>query len=382
MGSLESLKKISYLGPALWVASIPYGPSISSIFFVLGLLSFLIQRPHQQALIAQLKAPWSIAIILLITWTLFSLVWAPDFNHDTWSNVKKVLRLLLIPLLLMGLQDQRQKDIAFNGFILGMVITSFLSGIKFVFHYNIHHDSDAGHVFYNHIITGFFGVYAAFCSLYFYFEKKSHSYWYLIAFILLSIEVLVINPGRAPYILYPLLIIPYVWFKFSNQLRWIVSLIGLALIIIIFQMSSTFQSRLSETLNDIQTLHQGQKSTSIGFRMQFYQFSNFLFQKHIWIGNGPGSYFYFFKLLNPVPAWQGPPNPHSQYWLILVEEGIIGLALWGYAFFQFFKHMNALGRAYLLLLLINCFSDVIFYSCPGQLFLGIAALTLCKGQQK
>jgi O-antigen ligase len=382
MNSIESIKKMSYFGPALWVASIPYGPTISSIFFVLGLLSFFIQRPQQDALLASLKTPWFFAIILLISWTLISLTWTPEFSHDTWSNVKKVLRFLFIPLLLMGLQNQNQKDMAFNGFILGMVITSFLSVIKLFFAYDWHQDLDAGHVFYNHIITGFLGVYAAFCSLYFYFEKKSHSKWYLFAFIIISIEVLVVNSGRASYVLYPLLILPYLWFKLDNKIRWLIPALGLLFITIILYFSNTFQLRLTETLNDLQSLHQGPKASSIGFRVQFYHFSYFLFQKHIFIGNGPGSYFYYFKLLNPVPDWPGPPNPHSQYWLILVEEGIIGMSLWTFAFLQFFRKMDTLGRGYIFLLLINCFSDVIFYSCPGQLFLGIAALTLCKGKQK
>jgi O-antigen ligase len=384
MNPLPDLKKIAYLGPGLWVASIPFGPSISSIFFVVALLSFVISPPNKTRLLTCIKTPWFLAISLIITWTLLSVLWAPDLNHDTWSNVKKVLRLLLIPLFYLGLREPKQQMIAWHGFIIGMLITFILSLLKFKLHLNWHQDDDAGHIFYNHIITGFLGVYAAFISLYFYLEDKSRPLTYLIGFVIISIGVLVLNPGRAAYLLFPLLVLPYLWFKINPPYRWFLPIIGLIGIITLFIFSDNFQIRFHETMRDLHGLNQGKHATSIGFRVQFYQFSQILFQKHPFIGNGPGSYYYYFKLLNPVPEWPGPPNPHSQYWLILVEEGFIGMSLWIFAFYQFFRNMHGLGRAYLFLLMFNSFTDVLFYSCPGQLFLGIAGLTIMipKGKAK
>ena len=194
------------------------------------------------------------------------------------------------------------------------------------------------------------------------------------AFFLLSIEVFGLNPGRAAYVLYVALILPYLYQHVQQTLRWLIPIFGILAIVIIF--SSNVELRFQEMLHDIHQLHHGQQSTSIGFRWQFYQFSKMLFLQHRWQGHGLGAYYHYFNLLQPVPQWTGPANPHSQYWLILVEQGIIGMGLWLWVFFQFFKNMNPLGRAYLFILLLNCFSDVLFNACPGQLFLGIAGLCL------
>ncbi len=379
--STHHLKSASYL-PALWIAALPFGPSVSSIFFILALLSFFINPPQWETLLTQMKQPWFIALGVLCLWTLTSLSFSPEFNHDSATNLKKVFRFLLIPLLMQSFMDKKHQDIAINGFIIGMLITVVLSIIKLSFHLNWYHDHDPGHLFYNHINTGFLCVFAAFCSLEYFFRVRRYKYAYLLSFFLLSVEILLINPGRAAYILYVAFLMLLIWLKSNNKLRWVYLAITPLVFMILIKFSHVLQTRLQDFYNDIEALNQGIQSTSIGYRLQFYHFSYLLFQKHILIGNGPGSFCYYFKLLNPVPDWSGPPNPHSQYWLILVEEGLIGLGLWLIFFYQLWKKMEIIGQVFILLIAINSFSDAILYSCPGQLFLGIAALSLSKGRKE
>jgi O-antigen ligase len=329
-----------------------------------------------------MKSFWFISLLLLCGWTVMSLLWTPEFNHDTWSNIKKTLRFLLIPFFMHSFETKKNQTIAIEGFVIGMLITTILSMIKLNFNFSWYHDSDPGHLFYNHINTGFLCVFAAFCCLYYFLEKHGLKYLYLAAFFLLSIEILLVNPGRASYILYALVIVSLIWMKSNRKVRWVYLIISILLGLVLMKASSVLQTRIHDFNADLQALQQGVKSTSIGYRLQFYHFSWILFQKHILIGNGPGSFYYYFQTLHPIPDWTGPANPHSQYWLILVEEGLIGLCLWLVFFYYLWKKMEIIGKTFILLIAFNCLSDALLSSCPGQLLMGIAALSLCKRRKK
>lgn len=372
---IKTRLQIQYL-PALWVASIPYGPSVASVFFVLALISIAIAPPSYEQIRDNIKTGWFLCLMLLTAWIILSLFWSPEWNHETWSNLKKILRFALLPLFIPAFSQPSSQKVAINGFIIGMLVTCLLSFIKWALKLEWYHDTDPGHLFYNHIITGFLCVFAAFCCLNNFFKNQDKKWLYSLAFLILSIEILMINPGRAAYMLYASLWVGMIWHKTPSkyQLRALV-LCGLSFMAL-FQLSPMLKERLHEVFSDIQNIQQGIQSTSLGFRWQFYQFSYQLFQKHIWIGNGLGSYGYYFQMLNPVADWQGPPNPHNQYALIAVEQGLIGLGLTFNLFYQWWKKMSITGQFFIVLLAINGLSDVILNACPGQLFLGIAAMSL------
>lgn len=362
--------------PALWIASIPFGPSVASIFLVLALISIAINPNSYKTFQKQIKTSWFVCLGILCLWMLSTLAWLPQWNHESLAHLKKILRFAFIPFFMPSLSQEKNQNIAINGFIIGMIMTCLLSMLKWSLHLNWYGDEDPGHLFYNHIITGFLCVFAAYCCLEECLKNHAHKWLYALGFILLSIEILMINPGRAAYILYAVLWANIIWKKTMPKQRLLALLIGLLGFVLLFQVSPILQERFQDIFQDINQLHQGQQSTSLGFRWQFYQFAYQLFQKHPFIGNGLGSYAYYFQKINPVPSWQGPPNPHNQYALILVELGLVGLFLILILFYQWWKAMNAMGRFFIVLLAMNSISDVILHAAPGQLFLGIAALSL------
>ncbi len=70
----------------------------------------------------------------------------------------------------------------------------------------------------------------------------------------------------------------------------------------------------------------------MGFRIQFHDYARSLFVKNPLLGVGTGGFKYNFIKDNPIPAW-GPllNEPHSQYWMTLSEQGLMGmLFLWAF----------------------------------------------------
>lgn len=79
--------------------------------------------------------------------------------------LKKVLKLLCIPLFILGFQNHTQKDMGLKLFVLAALIPCSLSFMKYFFQIDWHDPQDPGHVFYNHILTGFIASFAAYLAL-------------------------------------------------------------------------------------------------------------------------------------------------------------------------------------------------------------------------
>jgi hypothetical protein len=323
---------------------------------------------------------WYRFLILLALWTFMSSIWSPHFDHEAWFNLKKVLKLLCIPLFILGFQDHTQKDMGLKLFVWASLIPCSLSFMKYFFQIDWHDPQDPGHVFYNHILTGFIASFAAYLALEIYLKERVLMYIGIWA--ILSIQVLGVNTGRLAYLLYTVLMMYSIWFQTPKKIRMGAVMFGFGLACVVISISPSCQMGFKNLLQDIQQFQLGNKATSLGFRVQFHHFAYQLFQKHYLVGNGPGSYVYWFKELNPVPQWTLPPNSHSQYWLILSEEGLIGLFLW--LSFMFSTATYAFSKSWygkqfcalMLILTINSFTDNIFFAAPGYLFLALSAIGL------
>ena len=193
-------------------------------------------------------------------------------------------------------------------------------------------------------------------------------------------RVFMINPGRMACALYLALMLYWLRVQGVQFLSWKWSAIFCTCILSLLLISPTCQQGLANLMQDSHLYKTGDSATSLGFRVQFHHFAYTLFSQHWLIGNGAGSYAYWFKQLNPVPAWQSSPNTHSQYWLITAETGLIGFALWINWFAALWRHASRCGtygqhcNALLLIIALNSLTDNVLDVSVGYLFLAITAL--------
>ncbi len=105
-------------------------------------------------------------------------------------------------------------------------------------------------------------------------------------------------------------------------------------------------------------------------------------------GNGSASFQYLYHEENPIPA-RGREllEPHSQYWLIAAEWGILGLAALTFFFAGLWiacwrlKTMRPLAMAIFLPFVLACYTDsLLLYSGTGYFFLMMMAL--CLGENE
>lgn len=370
--------KIRFWLPCLWFASIPLGPTIQSVFFVLTLVSIGFNLKSFLALKYFFKEKWFIFLTLAVFYSLISLSWTPAMQQVTAFYIKKHLDLLLIPILALTFESEEQKKLAFQGFLISAFIPLCIAIFTKLFDTYLHADHDLGHIFYNHIITGFYSVIAALISLNFFTQEKNKLY--LAAFVLFSIQCLFLNTGRFAYMLYFSILALYTYTSIPKKYFFISLLLVTIILTLGISLSPVIKTGISSILQDIQRFQHGDKQSSLGFRIQFFSFAIQQFLHHPYIGNGIGGFDALFTQLSPVPSWEFKPNTHNQYLLFACDYGLIGMFLWTGFFYFLIKNLKQSPElhftffGFIFALGLNFFTDNLLYASPGHLLIAMVAI--------
>ncbi|MBA2648622.1 MAG: O-antigen ligase family protein [Legionella sp.] len=366
-------------------------------------------------LIAQ---PWVKGLIAFYFWVVLSCLWSHASQVEELYVLDKYSKLLLLPILTLGFQDKRVRFWAIHAFLAAMLLTCILALAKAI-HPVFFSNEIPGFVFRNYIMTGHMMALASYIALSLAYSRNAFGNFdeqvtlnkskqkqkqkqallefrlrqsitnrgfYSLLFILFTFELLILSIGRTGYVVYFLLIGLFLLQRLPSKqllLGW-AFMVGFGLVA--YQLSPNIKEGLSQTYQNLVHYQQGDKDTSVGFRLQFQQVALRLFYDKPLIGQGSGGFSSGFRQLDMVPGW-GPTlqEPHNQYTLLLAEYGIVGMSLYGillfllaYAFWQL-KETRFLAFAVFIPFLIGCLSDsLLFYSASGYFVL--VFLALCLGE--
>jgi O-antigen ligase len=214
---------------------------------------------------------------------------------------------------------------------------------------------------------------------------------YAAIILLLSYQLLFVNAGRTGYVMYCLLALIFLMQMCSEkQIR--IGLFALAIFLpSVYLNSPVIQLRVSDTISQLNDYQHDKKDSELGLRLQFHHYAYDLFKRHPMLGHGTGGFTHAFSKENPVPFWTNLRgkllDPHSQYWLIASELGLLGLFVLSLFFTTLIrasmqlKQMKPIAFALIIMFLIGNLSDsLLFYSGTGYFFLFIIAL--CLGEKQ
>lgn len=382
---------------AMTLFAMPLSSTGKSIFLGLSVLAILVSYDYRQHLMAVLRKPWCIASLALAALTVLACFWSPASFKEQSFVVSKFSKLIYLPILAVGFTNPKARRYGVHAFILAMLLTSLLAITKYYgFLPTLHISPD--HVFRNHIMTGLMVSFASYLCFFICYQqyRKNIAWVYLATAFILSWFLLFVNEGRTGYITYLLLMLLLI----IQLCSWRQAIAGIVLVGSVFTVSY-FQSpvmreqvnSIAEQLHDYKASDEG-KNTSIGFRLQFHHFAEHLFLQHPIIGNGTASFTYYFRILNPVPAWtsslspipHGLLEPHGLYWLIAAEYGVLGLLILAWFFYTLFlsswrlTSMKIIALGMLGFFMVGNLSDsLLFYSGSGYFFLLFMAI--CLGEE-
>lgn len=369
----------------LFVFFVPVSPTIKSIFFGCSVVAILFTPYYSKHLISAYNTIWGRAALLLFAFVLIACIWSPAPESMRLMVVGKYFKLIYLPLFAVCFINPKTRIWCMNSYLAAMLFTCIISTLK---SQNLFFPpGDPGEVFYNHIITGFMvalGAYFAGLFAFKYSGRIRMIYVFLVLFT--SYQVLFINTGRTGYIVYFVLMVLLFLQKFSLKKAVIGILLFIGVVTLVYNESTIMQGRIYELISDIKSLQHNKENTSLGYRIQFHQYAQSLLMKQPAIGIGTGGFKYSFSLDNPVPSWGNElTDPHGQYWMILAEQGVVGLVclflFLGSLFITALKltETKPILLGMLVSFCIGSVSDTILcYSTAGYLLVVISAL--CFGE--
>lgn len=388
MKQFLSEQKMNLIAPffiVLLVFSVPVSSSLKSIFLALAVVALVCTPTYRKQIPYAFSTLWGRAAIVFFLYIVLAMLWSTAPFSMRMDVVEKYSKLLWLPILAVGFISPKTRIWALNTYLFVMLITCVLSLLKYLEIVTFNSD-DAGEVFYNHIITGFMVALAVyFAGILFYKEhiNKWQRAYYLMIVLVGSGQVLFLNTGRTGYVIYALLMSYLILQKTSlkKAIFGIVLLSGVLVSTYLF--SPVMHERVDLFISDLKLLQQNEENTSVGFRVQFHNYARSLFEQHPIVGIGTGSFKYRFSQEQPIPTW-GPElhDPHSQYWLTMTEQGLIGVSLLLLFLATLFitalqlKETKPILLGMLMAFAFGCFSDTIFcYSPAGSLLIIFSALS-------
>lgn len=372
--------------------AVPVSESARSILIGLTVAVILFTPAYRNDLVSTLSQRWCQALLLFFVLALFACMWSPATTHETLAVLKKYIKLLFLPILAVGFRDPRARQFGIYAFLAAMLITCLLSMLKasgFIVN-----DLAADHVFRNHVVTGLMMAFAAYLSaMLFIRDRGKIRFFYATLVFLFSYQILFINTGRTGYIAYCLLMVLLVGQQLTWRMMFCAAVFGSFMLGICYYNSSTAQHVAEQAVAKIHAYQHNNSNDSIGTRIQFHHFSKKLLLQHPLFGNGTGSYTHLFRVDNPVPSWllgrtasKFIFEPHSQYWLVAAEFGLLGILVLMFFFGSLLaaglrlNSMRAVAVASILLFMVGNLSDsLLFYSGTGYFFLMF--MGMCLGEQ-
>ncbi len=368
--------------------ALPMSSSAKSILLALSLCLIIVSPVYRQGLLRVMSEPWCKAALFLFCIALLASFWGPATLGEKLHEIEKYSKLLYLPVLAVGFRDAYARRLGLHGFLLAMMITFVVSFLMHLGVYSVN-DVEPGGIFRNHIMTGFMMAFAAYLSsLLCYQQRGTKRIVYAVLAFSFSYHVLFINNGRTGYVVYILLMALLMLQLFSCRQALAAMLLGASVFVAVFYLSPVMQASVRQAVSDYHLYKNNEKDTAIGYRLQFHDYAYSLFKRHPLLGNGTASFGHIYHVENPIPT-RGVKllEPHSQYWLVASEYGLLGcfaLALFFGSLLVSILKLNTLmpiALAVLLPFLAGNLSDsLLYYSGTGYFF--ILFIALCFGEQQ
>jgi lipopolysaccharide cholinephosphotransferase len=391
------LKRTSFLHTWITISltafffCLPISKSGEEISLIMAITPLIILPEYRKRIGEVLREPWCKLLIIFCLFFIISCLWSPATTQEKIIVLRKYMKFLYLPVLVVAFRVTQAQKLALNAFISAMLIICIISIAK-------HHeyllsfflDPDPGTIFLNHIITGIMMAMAAYLAAYFFIQEESRRrYVWMVLWFLFSYQIFFVNTGRTGYIIYICLSAIFMIQFYSWKQLIIGVLCSSTLLSVIFFNSPIMRAGLLELTQSVQN-YQHQKDTSLGFRLQFHQYARSIYNEHRIFGIGSAGLSHDFKEKKPIPSFLTSLfHPHNQYWLILAEQGLLGFIAYIAFLGMSFKHsiqspsIRPISYAiYTIISVVSLSASIFFYGSPAFFYISMMALCLSESDKQ
>lgn len=331
---------------------IPITASVTSRIFIAILLLFFLRGN----IVHHLKEAWNNKVVRAFSYLLMVyLVWfiGSDNLKEGWNSFSHVKNALYL-FVFLAVIDGRYINRILGAFIAAMMLSEILSylmlfeilpwelGIGGEFFYRAYRVGDPS-PFLHHI---HYGVLLAFTVVLLaqkvlYVKEDIRLKAIMLFFTITASANIFVTGGRTGYItFFPLLAL----FFFYYHRKWIVpALVGISLFAgVMYQNSDLLQNKVAQTVIEVEKLVQptADFGSSLGQRVGFWVYSAEVVKDNFWFGVGTGDSMdeVFARVLPKDEGVKSIAHEHNQYISVMLQFGVIGLAVFLNIFYQIYKY--------------------------------------------
>ena len=416
---------VPFLLAALFFA-LPISSSGKSIFLSLALFAIILSPIYRQKLRHLFTEWWFKAMMLLIILIIVACFWSVATLREQLFALQKYAKLLCLPILVVAFKDYQVRRLCLHAFLLGMLLIAIITSLHSLVNLSIFINIPPDQLFRNHIMIGIMMSFATYIALLLFLQQQNPPpptkfyaslsacvtsvmlyvsalsfralahlvanmrLLYLAMALLFSYQVLWINTGRTGYFAYIILMILLLFQRLFLKRAIICTVVFITIFTGLYFINRPMHEGIQHAFIEWR-YYQQDKNTNIGFRLQFHNYAKQLFSKHPLLGCGTAGFTASFRQDRPVPGWPRELllEPHSQYWLIATEYGILGLSCFIFFIGSLITACWRLGFsrpiaiALLLVFSIGNLSDsLLYYSGSGYFFIIFMAFCLSESQKQ
>jgi O-antigen ligase len=318
------------------LVSIAFSPPLANLFIALSLIATLSISTIRNQLLDFFKTKLGYACIAFILVLFSGLIYGIETNNVIASSIWGWRKFLMLPIaaaIFMNAPHAKQKLInAFWFVCLILMIYSFITFLNPSF--SIKHAG--GVVVRNYATQGLFFSVAAIIALgntLNSFIPKWQRIFYVTSIPFFFLNIALIAIGRSGYVALILMTVTFIFIRLetiSIAKKLLVCMAGILIISGLLLNTQTSRDRIELAKQEYISGQISAEHTSIGLRLSFWKNTIEMLPKYALLGTGTGGFEKAYA--NQVNEKSGPASvvtgdPHNQYLKILVEHGIIGLAI-------------------------------------------------------
>ncbi len=327
----------------------------------------------------------ALAIIAMVIWFYLSIFWTHANSKDLTNAAQTHWKLLLIPAIVVLIQDEHWKNRCWQGFAAGMVILlAHVYALSWGIDSLTWTSGIPDRVFFNPLPQAVgLGIFCAWCLKEFFSpNKKIKKISFIFVFITASYVVLHISQQRLGYLAWACGCLTVILLTLKNNQRVFGVLILLSLLTIIFVTSTKIQDRFGLIFLELYNYSFENNQTSIGSRLHMWYGSMHAIMQAPFFGHGLGSYHSlanaFFN--DAIMCTVGCRHPHNQYLFYSVEFGVIGFGVFLWMLYQVFaiKNYNDVFPKIILLIFVisSTVESPLWYRGFLYLFIPLLAISM------
>ncbi len=311
--------------------------ALFNLFALAMLVAWILSGRYRQLPSEAKKSPLVLVCLLLYGWIFIGATYSIAPSSLAWDQVASYSKLLLIPLMMSFITTPHRIKALWIGVAMGLMLLqlSYLADVWIDIPGSLSVRTGTIGVFNNHIVEGLSLSTWALCmtAMTAMLLKQRRSLAFLTA-LLASVaiySVLFVNPGRGAQLMLVAGMVTLVFLLVPKNVRWIGTAAAILIMGSVAFQSKMLKDRFELAVNEAQTADTV-KQTSVGLRINAWRAGLDLWRESPLIGHGAGSYKHlmYTQKSEMVGGCEDNPvclQPHSQYVLLLAEQGAIGLLL-------------------------------------------------------